>query len=146
MKKVVSLALVVVISGAVLMGCAPSAADDIKQVDPIISAKVSAEAMLQKNIKQDVKMIELFDIDGNPLEREYTRDWMDNMVKAFNDSVIDDTGYVKMLAGYTMVITLVDDSEVRITSYGDEEKIIATVDDVTYHLTCLEIGKILLDK
>lgn len=150
MKKIISTALVIVVSGAVLFGCAQSTGDAIAQPDPNnnpAAGIVLAGADQEKNINlEDVKSIKLIDLDGNPVEREFTEEDMKVIVGDFNASMIDDTSYIMMIAGNTMIIALNDGSEIRITSYGQETRIIATVKDQTYHLFSAEIGKILLEK
>ncbi|MFZ5967380.1 MAG: hypothetical protein ACOYVK_09440 [Bacillota bacterium] len=149
MKKRFSTALVIVVSGLVLFGCAQANTEVPTQPDQNNNAAgiVLEGADQQKNIRQEnVKSIQLYDLDGKSVEREFDEEEISDIVKAFNDSMIDDTAYIEMIAGYTMIISLNNDAEIRITSYGNEERIIATVNSITYHLISPEIGKILLGK
>jgi len=138
----------VFISCLVLFGCAQSTVDNIDQPnqDNNSTGTVLAGAEKEKNIKfEDVKSIQLYDIEGNPLERLYTEEFKRDVVEAWNDSWIDDTSYIEIITGYKMVITLKDDNTINIISYGNKERIVATMNDTTYHLACPEIGEILLD-
>ena len=150
MKKIISTALVLIVSGAVLAGCAQSSADIGPEPDPNSNpaAGIILEgADMEKNINlEDVRAIKLFDLDGNAIDREFSQEEVSDIVKAFNDSVMDDSSYIQMIAGKTMVITLNDNSEIRIISYGEETRIVATVNDMTYHLISPEIGKLLLEE
>lgn len=91
-----------------------------------------------------IKSIELFDLDNNKVEKSFTDDEIAAIGKAYNESMIDDISYIEMLAGYSMDITLTTGQVIHITSYGNENNVVATTDGVTYHLICPEIGKILL--
>lgn len=143
-----------------LVGCAskPEAATDnstgIVKESPtqqtVPNAKIStATAELiaaEKNI-ENVKSIELVNIDGKKLDKTFSQDEINTIVTAYNESSIQDTAYIMMLAGSTMLITLEDGSSVTITSYGDENNIVATSSNgATYHLGCPTIAKILLAK
>jgi hypothetical protein len=136
-------------------GCAakPDAGTDsstgiVKESDA--SAKISAETAdqlaAQKKI-ENVKSIILKDIDGNKIDKAFSEDDIQNIVSAYNESTVQDTSYVAMITGSTMVITLEDDSTVTITSYGDENNIVAAVSTgESYHLSCPAIASILLEK
>jgi len=141
--------LTVFISSLVLFGCAQSTVDNIgnPNTDGNLAGIVLAGADEQKNINfEDVKSIELYDVEGNPLERLYKEDYKKDIVAAWNASWIDDTSYIEMIAGNKMVITLKDDNTINIISYGNKDRIVATMNDTTYHLGCPEIGEILLGK
>jgi len=142
--------LAIFISSLVLFGCAQSTVDNTNtntDTDNNLAGIVLAGADEAKNINfEDVKSIELYDIEGNPLEKLYTEDYKKDIVAAWNSSWIDDTSYIEMIAGYKMVITLKDDNTINIISYGNKDRIVATMNDTTYHLGCPEIGEILLGK
>jgi hypothetical protein len=149
MKRKFSTIIVIVVSGLMLFGCAQSKGDIADQPDPNSNPAgiVLAGADQQKNISlEDVKSIELYDLDGKLVKDGLKEDEISGIVKAFNDSMIDDTSFIEMIAGYRMVITLKDDGKITITSYGDETRVVAMVRDTTYHLISPEIAKILLGK
>ncbi|WP_184309288.1 hypothetical protein [Anaerosolibacter carboniphilus] len=146
MKRKFSTIIVIAISGLMLFGCAQSKGDIAAQPDQNGNPAgiVLAGADQQKNITiEDVKAIELYDLDGKLVKDDFKKD---EIVKAFNDSMIDDTSFIEMIAGYRMVITLKDDGKITITSYGDETRVVAMVRDTTYHLISPELAKILLGK
>ncbi|MDF2545382.1 MAG: hypothetical protein K0R93_280 [Anaerosolibacter sp.] len=146
MKRKFSTIIVVVVSGLMLFGCAQSKGDIADQPDPNSNPAgiVLAGADQEKNISlEDVKTIELYDLDGKLVNGELNKE---EIVKAFNDSMIDDTSYIQMITGYRMVITLKDDGQINISSYGDETRVVAMVRDTTYHLISPELAKILLGK
>jgi len=148
MKRKSTKILAIIISSLVLFGCAQSTVDNIDQPnqDNNPAGTVLAGAEKEKNIKfEDVKSIELYDIEGNPLEGLYTEAFKKDVVEAWNDSWIDDTSYIEMITGYKMEITLKDNNVINITSYGNKDRIVATMNDTTYHLACPEIGEILLN-
>lgn len=91
-----------------------------------------------------IKTIEMFDIDGNKVEKTFSEDEILSIGTAYNESMINDISYIQMIAGYSMDVTLDDGQILHFTSYGDENNVIATTNDITYHLICPEIGKILL--
>lgn len=109
------------------LGIVAEGADEAKQID--IAA---------------INNIQLFDLDGKAIEKAFSEDEIASIGKSYNESIIDDISYVQMISGYTMEITLANDQIIHITSYGDENHIVATTNDITYHLICPEIGKILL--
>lgn len=146
MKRKISTIIVIVVSGLMLFGCAQNKGDIADQPDPNSNPAgiVLAGADQQKNISsEDVKSIELYDLDGKLVSDELNKE---EIVKAFNDSMIDDTSYIQMITGYRMVVTLKDDGQINISSYGDETRVVAMVRDTTYHLISPELAKILLDK
>ena len=136
-------------------GCAakPDAGTDnstgiVKESDA--SSKISAETAdqltAQKKI-ENVKSILLKDLDGNKIDKAFSEDDIKNIVSAYNESTVQDTSYIAMITGSTMVITLEDDSTVTITSYGDENNIVAAASTgESYHLNCPAIASILLEK
>ncbi|PKM96250.1 MAG: hypothetical protein CVU84_00615 [Firmicutes bacterium HGW-Firmicutes-1] len=91
-----------------------------------------------------IKSIELFDLDNTLVEKTFTETEVATLGNAYNESMIDDISYIEMLAGYSMIITLDTDQTIHITSYGNENNIVATTNGTTYHLICPEIGKLLL--
>ncbi|MFT9495372.1 hypothetical protein [Anaerosolibacter sp.] len=146
MKRKLSTIIVIVVSGLMLFGCAESKGSTADQPDPNSNPAgiILAGADQQKNIStEDVKSIERYDLEGKLVNSELNKE---EVVKAFNDSMIDDTSYIEMITGYRMVITLKDGGKVTITSYGDETRVVAMVRDTTYHLISPEIAKILLNK
>lgn len=162
-NRKISLFLVLAILSIMLMGCAKKDAttdtstteiseptQGIAVGEPNPSAKISAEGAAQMNAEKaikDISTIELFDIEGNKVDKTFTADEVAAIMTAYNDSMIQDTSYIEMITGNTMVITLADASTVRITSYGDENNVVAsTSDGRSYHLACTEIATILLSK
>lgn len=146
MKIKFSKMTIVLLSALLLFGCTPEAPEPAptSNQDSNAAGIVLAGADLAKNIKSDdVKSIQLFDLEGNDVDKELNQE---SVIKAFNDSVIDDTSYIEMIAGYKMVITLKDASVITITSYGDETRVVASTKDTTYHLISPELAKILLNK
>lgn len=116
---------------------------------PASDAKISdeaAQAIEAEKAITKVKSIELTDLEGNKLERTFTKEEISEITAAYNESYVQDTAYIMMIAGNTMHITLEDDTTITITSYGDENNIVAASSTgKTYHLGCPLIGKILLE-
>lgn len=165
MKKYrkLSLMMILAILSIMLIGCAKkevttdTSTTEINEPtqgiavgEPNPSAKMTAEAVDKINAEKaikDVSTIELFDIEGNTVDKTFTPEEVAAIVTAYNDSMIQDTSYIEMITGNTMVITLADSSTIRITSYGDENNVVAsTSDGRSYHLACTEIATILLSK
>lgn len=95
----------------------------------------------------NIKSITLKDVEGNVLERTFTKEEIEDIRLAFNDSFIMDTAYIEMITGYNMTIILENDEEIFVTSYGDPVFIVVRVGDgATYHLGCEAIASILLEK
>lgn len=121
----------------------PSLEDDMINSDP--SQKISSDAAILKSIK-DIKSITLSDLEGNLIDKTFSKDEILTVEAAYNESVIQDTAYIEMIAGNTMLISLVDETTIYITSYGDENFIVATSSTGnSYHLLCPVIGKLLLE-
>lgn len=95
----------------------------------------------------NIKSIILKDVEGNDLERTFTKAEIEDIRLAFNDSFIMDTAYIEMITGYNMTIILENEEEIFVTSYGDPVFIVARVGDgATYHLGCELIASILLEE
>ncbi|MDF2613061.1 MAG: hypothetical protein K0S71_847 [Clostridia bacterium] len=144
MKMKLSKISFILLSALLLFGCSPQVSES--PADPAqdnnAAGIILAGADQAKNISvENVESVQLFDLDGNSVEKEVDKE---TVVKAFNDSMIDDTSYIEMIAGYRMVITLKDASAITITSYGDETRVVASTKDTTYHLISPELAKILL--
>lgn len=147
MKKRSVKILALALGGLVLFGCVQGAPSTVDQQNNSGGAAgiVLAGADEEKNINlEDVKSIELYDLEGNKIDRTFTEEDIKDVVDAWNASFIDDTSYIEMITGYRMVITLEGDNQINITSYGNKERIVATYKDTTYHLVCPEIAGILL--
>jgi hypothetical protein len=125
--------------------------DDETTVDPAAgtSPKLddeTAKAMQLERMIEGIKTIILKDIEGNVVERTFSKEEMLAIETAFNESFIMDTAYIEMITGYTMTISLENGEDVFITSYGDPVFIVARIGDgETYHLGCEVIATILLE-
>lgn len=107
----------------------------------------AAKAMQLEKSVDGIISITLKDLDGKNVDRPFSAEETAAIQQAFNDSYIMDTAYIEMIAGNTMTIALKDGREVFITSYGDENFIVARIGEgATYHLGCPVIGKILLEE
>ncbi|MBC7958270.1 MAG: hypothetical protein H7X94_00250 [Vallitaleaceae bacterium] len=113
-------------------------------LDPSMGMVLAGADEEKKIDLSTIKSIELFDLDGVKVEKNYSEAEMTAIGTSYNDSSIDDIAYIEMITGYTMVITLDNDQTIRMTSFGDENHVVATTKDLTYNLICPEIGKILL--
>jgi hypothetical protein len=91
-----------------------------------------------------IKTIQVYDLEGNLVKEISEKEEIAAVGTAYNESMIDDISYIEMITGYTMDIALANDQIIHITSYGDETRVVATVNEMTYHLICPEIAKILL--
>ena len=119
---------VVLISSAMLIGCTAQAIKFDQQIDGI-------------------KSIVLNDLEGNKVDKVFSKAEEEKVVQAFNDSFIMDTSYIEMITGNTMTIILEDGRELFIHSYGDENYIVAAfLNGQSYHLGCQYIGQLLLGK
>lgn len=146
MKRKFTNTCVLFLSGLLLFGCASASNEPIQQPnqDANPAGIVLEGADQEKNITVDeVASIELYDIEDKLIEKEVN---IEAAVDAFNASMIDDTFYIQMITGYKMVITLVDGNTINLTSYGSEDRVVASGKDFSYHLISPELGKILLDK
>ncbi|MDF2594104.1 MAG: hypothetical protein K0R69_445 [Clostridia bacterium] len=137
---------VLLLSFLLLFGCTPKNNEPV--VDPNQDTNAAGTILAgadeaKKITLADVVSIELYDLEGNLTEKEVDKE---AVVKAFNESMIDDTAYIEMLTGYRMDIHLQDDSTITLTSYGDTTKVVGTRGETTYHLISPELAKILLDK
>ncbi len=107
----------------------------------------AGKAMQREKSIEGIVGITLKDLEGKSVDRTFSAEEAAEIEKAFNDSYIMDTAYIEMIAGNTMTIALEDGREVFITSYGDENFIVARIGEgATYHLGCPLIGKILLEE
>ncbi len=148
MKRPIYLVAVAILSMSLFIGCAPSSGNTPQPPqDTSGSRLILSEAMAQKNIKlEDVKSIELYDLDDKPVGKPFTDEDIKNIMIAYNESMIDDTSYIKMITGYRMIITLKNDKKVNLTSYGAEDRVVVGGDDFSYHLISPELANILLNK
>ncbi len=155
MKKAIILIIVLAVSTALLAvyaqnnrpdatvppqnSIAPGESSDMRLVLP--------EAMEEKSISlADVKSIELLNLEGQPAGRKFSTEEISDLVKVYNAAVIDDIAYIEMIAGNRMVITFKDETIINITSYGSDTHIVASGENMNYHLISPEIAKILLEK
>lgn len=107
----------------------------------------AAKAMQREKSIDGIISITLKDLEGKNVDRTFSPEETSEIEKAFNDSYIMDTAYIEMIAGNTMTIALKDGQDVFISSYGDENFIVARIGEgATYHLGCPVIGKILLEE
>lgn len=107
----------------------------------------AGKAMQREKSIEGIVSITLKDLDGKDVDRTFSAEEISEIEKAFNESYIMDTAYIEMIAGNTMTIALEDGREVFITSYGEENFIVARIGEgATYHLGCPVIGKILLEE
>ncbi len=142
-KSLFSLIIAVVSVALLLSGCAK---DEQSSTSPKIGEDAARAMQFDKQI-DGIVSITLKDIEGNVVERTFTKEEQDQIKQAFNDSFIMDTAYIEMITGMTMTIVLDDGKEVFIHSYGDENYIVARIGDgETYHLGCEFIAKLLLEK
>lgn len=97
---------------------------------------------------EKVKTIELFSLEGSKI-KEFKDKEIDNIVKSFNESKVDNRAYIEMIAGNNMVIET-KDFKIRITSYGSDRNIVASKEEAgiytTKHLVCPKIAELLLEK
>lgn len=98
---------------------------------------------------EKVKTIGLYSIDGEKI-KQFNADEVKYIIKSFNESKIDDSAYILMLAGNIMIIET-EDYKIRITSYGSPTHIVASKETdgkhfSTKHLICPKIAKLLLNK
>ncbi|MCX7922095.1 MAG: stalk domain-containing protein [Clostridia bacterium] len=126
--------------------------ENIKEVRGDIQDQGSGARMIGK-VKQigagEVESIKLFNLEQK-MVKELSGDEVAKIVGCYNESVIDDTSYIEMIAGNMMVIALKNGSAVTFTSYGSQTNVVAggelNGDRITYHLICPEIAKMLLEK
>ncbi|WP_070000877.1 hypothetical protein [Cellulosilyticum sp. I15G10I2] len=136
---------IVLLSGLLLFGCAPR---DTEPIPPINQDNNAAGIILEgadqaKNINvEDVESVTLYDLEDNIVEKDLDKQ---DIVKAFNDSMIDDTSYITMITGYKMVISLRNNTEIQIISYGDDSRVVASTETMSYHLISPDLAKILLE-
>lgn len=163
MKKLSERLGVLILTGSLLLsGCAagtvprgpvePTQGTTVGVPDPASGTSLpvddeASKAMQKERSIDGIVSITLKDLDGKPLDRTFTAEETAAIQQAFNESFIMDTAYIEMLAGSTMSIALKDGREVFITSYGDENYIVARIGEgPSYHLGCPLIGKILLEE
>lgn len=163
MKKLSERLGVLILTGSLLLsGCAagtfpggtvePTPGTTVGEPDPASGTSLpvddeASKAMQKERSIDGIVSITLKDLDGKPLDRTFTAEETAGIQQAFNESFIMDTAYIEMLAGNTMTIALKDGREVFITSYGDENYIVARIGEgPSYHLGCPLIGKILLEE
>lgn len=141
-KGLLSSILVIISIALTISGCAKN---DQLQSSPKIGEDAARAMAFDKQI-DGIASIILKDLEGNVVERTFTKEEQDAIQQAFNDSFIMDTAYIEMIAGMTMTIVLEDGKEVFIHSYGDENYIVARIGEgETYHLGCQLIAKLLLE-
>ncbi len=145
MKTKFSKLCVILLSGLLLFGCTSRNTEPLPEVDQDNNAAgiILVGADQAKNINvNDVESIKLYDLEDTLIEKDLDKQ---TIVKAFNESVIDDTFYITMITGYRMVITLKNNDTITITSYGDDSRVVAASETMTYHLISPTLATILLD-
>lgn len=110
------------------------------------TGKIDAEVAKQVDVDK-VEAFQLIDIEGNSVEKSFSQEEIATFIEALNTSEISNDAYILMLAGNSLTISLDNEETVTITSYGDEDHIIASYSQgYSFHLVCPEIGKLLLGK
>ncbi len=156
MKKAFGkISIFMLIALLLLVGCAntakdvgepePSSPDPAAGTSPKLDEDAAKAMQLEKNI-DGIVSITLKNLEGNNVDRTFSADETASIQQAFNESYIMDTAYIEMIAGNIMTIALKDGREVFISSYGDENYIVARIGDASYHLGCPVIGRILLEE
>ena len=148
MRKIGVYALILTLSVGVLAGCTSSGSTPKNSPEDISSINLNIdEAMKEKEIKlEDVKSIELFDLDNKAIDKSFGEDEIKDIITAYNASMITHDSYIMMISGKQMRITLKDDTMINIHSYGSPTHVVASGENISYHLNSPEIAKILLDK
>lgn len=148
MKRISQYTLLLTLSAAVLAGCASTEAAPKDRLEDISGINLNIdEAMKEKEIKlEDVKSIEMFDLDNKPIDMQYDKTGIKDIVTAYNDSTITYDPYVMMISGKQMRITLKDDTLINIHSYGSKTHVVASGEKISYHLNSPEIAEMLLDE
>ena len=148
MRKIGVYALILTLSVGVLAGCTSSGSTPKNSTEDISSINLNIdEAMKEKEIKlEDLKSIELLDLDNKVIDREFGEDEIKDIITAYNASMITHDSYIMMISGKQMRITLKDDTMINIHSYGSPTHVVASGENMSYHLNSPEIAKILLDK
>lgn len=112
--------------------------------DETIGESTPSDTEFAVNI-DGIESIVLKDTDGNIIDRTFTDEDIAEIETAVNESVIMDTAFDEMIAGYNMTISLENGNRAFITSYGDPVFIVATVGNEIYHLKSETIATILLE-
>lgn len=98
---------------------------------------------------KDVKIIELYDIDGKKV-RDISKDEYPKIIGYLNSSKISNDAHILMITGNVMKITFKDNSELNFSSYGSETNCVVSGKykgkEFNYHLVSPEIAKLLLEK
>lgn len=98
---------------------------------------------------EDVKKIELLSLEGYKVKEFDDDKEIEKLIDSFNNSKVDERAFIEMIAGNTMMIET-RDFNIRITSYGSDTNVVATMekDELYYtkHLICPEIAKLLLEE
>lgn len=113
-------------------------------IDPALDIVMAGADEAKKIDISTIKTIQVYDLEGNLVKEISEKEEIAAVGTAYNESMIDDISYIEMITGYAMDIALANDQIIHITSYGDETRVVATVNEMTYHLICPEIAKILL--
>ena len=96
---------------------------------------------------EDIKSVQLYNLEQN-LIKDYDYREIKEIIDIYNNSRIDNSAYIEMITGNTMIITLKNDSVVRLTSYGSDKNIVASGETngeyYSFHLVCPQIARILL--
>lgn len=123
----------------------PAAPASDETIPEDANAKIDPSLAVKKDIEK-ITSIELFDLEGNKLERTFTDEEIEAIIKDYNESEIQDTSYIMMIAGNIMVVTLEDGSTINFSSYGNPDFVIAATESGdSYHLNASVIGNILLN-
>lgn len=148
LKNLVILLLVLV---PFFVACSLNAKDDEELINPDVNGDPSTGTILAgadaaKAVDlENVKSIKLYDLEENIVDKEFSNEEISKIIKAYNESMIDDTMYIEMITGNKMVVSFKDGATITFTSYGDENHVVANGEDFSYHLICPYIGKLLLE-
>jgi hypothetical protein len=121
----------------------------IAESQPIVGEAGPSLEEMEKAIPLDkVQQMVMYSLMGDEI-KNFDQDEIDDIVEALNTSPTYNGPYIMMLAGNSIKITLEEDSELTLTSYGYEEHVIVSgeVDGVRYSYCVVspEVGGILLD-
>ncbi len=146
MKKISQYALILTLSASLLAGCANTEAAPKDQPEDISGIHLNIdEAMKEKEINfENVKSVEMFDLDDKQIDIHYDEKGIKDIATAYNESEITYDPYVMMISGKQMRITLKDDTTINIHSYGSTTHVVASGENISYHLISPEIAEILL--
>jgi hypothetical protein len=96
-----------------------------------------------------VAKMELYSLDQVKI-RDITGTQKEDIMKAFNEAVLDQNPYIEMIAGNILKVTTTDGYVLTFTSYGSDTNVIVNfakdTDNRTFHLIAPVIAKLLLAK